>query len=309
MIYKITAFIPKGKVLTYNQLAKLAEIKNPRVVGNILHQNKDPKNIPCHRIVNSKGQVAKNFAFGGSKGQINKLLSDEVLVKNNQVDLVNHLWQPGKITILYLNLLKKYGEPGPWPWFLSSLSSSGQVPATPEEIAIGAILTQNTNWKNVEKAIDNLKQERVCAIREVNKLGESDYNKLKTLIRPAGFYNQKAHYLFGFCKYIIENFRTLENFFKLPLKEAREELLKLNGIGRETADTILLYAGRKPVFVIDVYTKRFAEKHNFSGDFSYDALQQLFTKSLPIKVRLYRDYHALIVRWGKENKARIENFL
>lgn len=86
-IYRAVSLIPKGKVATYGQVAELAGIKSPRAVGNVLHNNKDPENIPCHRVVNSQGKVAGNFAFGGARGQVDKLLSEGVEVKNNRVDL------------------------------------------------------------------------------------------------------------------------------------------------------------------------------------------------------------------------------
>lgn len=92
-IYKFTSLVPKGKVLTYGVLAELARIKSPRVVGNILHKNPNPENIPCHRIVDSKGQVAKNFAFGGAEGQIDKLASEGVSIEKKRVDLSKYLWK------------------------------------------------------------------------------------------------------------------------------------------------------------------------------------------------------------------------
>lgn len=157
------------------------------------------------------------------------------------------------------------------------------------------------------------------------------------MIRPSGFYNQKAERLFEFCRFVVEGYGSLDRFFKLPVKEAREKLLSINGIGKETADTILLYAGGKPVFVIDAYTKEFASTRNLfketdhdtavilgirqqvetpesdqvvdsgqarmteNAKLTYDSLQQFFTKNLPTSTKLYQDYHALIVRWGKEN--------
>ena len=93
-VYKIIALIPKGKVLTYGQVAHIAGIKSARAVGNILHENIDPENIPCHRVVNSEGKVAKNFAFGGEKGQIEKLVREGVIIDNNQIDLDRYIWKP-----------------------------------------------------------------------------------------------------------------------------------------------------------------------------------------------------------------------
>ena len=293
-VYKITSQIPRGKVATYGIIAKLSGTASPRAVGGLLHKNPDPKKIPCHRVVNSKGEVAENFAFGGKRGQIERLRREGVEINGGGLDLTKHLWHPNQLFLMYTGLLKKYGEPGPWPWW-------GQgKPHHREEIAFGAILTQNTSWRNVEKALENLKKEKVCTIRGIYKMGEADCHKLKTLIRPAGFYNQKADYLYGFCKYVVENAKSLENFFKSPVDVARERLLNLRGIGKETADTILLYVGDKPVFVIDAYTKRFVEKHKLKTNLNYDDLQNFFTKNLPQEVDFYQDFHALIVRWAKD---------
>jgi len=301
LVYKTTAFIPKGKVFTYSSLAKLAGIKSPRVVGSLLHKNTDPEKIPCHRIVNSKGAVAANYVFGGARQQIKKLRKEGVEITGGKISLSKYLWRPAKIFVLYLDLLKKYGEPGPWPWSPSSRSSSGQVPSTPDEIVVGAILTQNTNWRNVETALENLEAIGPITIEQIYSLGRGDFEKLKALVRPSGFYNQKADRLFSLSKYLIENFQGLRNFFKLPLKQARENLLAIKGIGKETADTILLYAGNEPAFVIDSYTKRFAREYKLCSELDYEALQKLFVESLPKNLRVYQDYHASIVKWGKEN--------
>ena len=291
IVYKITSFIPKGKVLTYSALAKIAGVKSPRVVGNILHQNPDPKVVPCHRVVNRREQVAENYAFGGARAQLRKLQKEGVEAIGGRVDLTKHLWRPSRVLSLYFELLRKYGEPGLWPWW------GEDKPCTREEIAIGAILTQNTNWKNVEKAISNLKRENIRLV----SFARGRLAKLKELIRPSGFYNQKAERLFRFSRFIVEGYGSLGKFFKLPASEAREKLLAINGIGKETADTILLYAGYKPVFVIDTYTKKFVKAYNLTKKTDYDALQKFFTENLPTDIKLYQDYHALIVRWGKEH--------
>lgn len=288
--------------MTYASIARLVGIKSPRKIGNILHANQEPEKIPCHRVVNSRGEVAKGFAFGGASVQRKILGKEGVSFKNGTVDLEKNLWQPSNLFILYFDLLKRYGEPGPWPWFIEGLSSSDQNLSTPDEIAIGSILTQNTSWKNVEKAIKNLKKERVCTIGGIYSLGKANFDKLKTLIRPSGYYNQKANRLFEFCKHIVCNYQSLRNFFKLSIEEARFRLLRIHGIGKETADTILLYAGNKPIFVIDAYTKKFAQRYKLKTKPSYDDLQKLFTESLPQNVKLYQDFHALIVRWGKAAK-------
>lgn len=101
-----------------------------------------------------------------------------------------------------------------------------------------------------------------------------------------------------------KNFTNLKNFFKLPFSEARQKLLLISGIGKETADTILLYAGNKPVFVIDAYTQKFAKAKNLNSDLDYDSLQNFFIKNLPKNVKLYQNYHALIIKWGKEKSKQ-----
>lgn len=298
LVYKILVFIPKGKVLTYGGLAELTGTpKGARTVGNILHRNPNAPKVPCHRVVTRDGRMGSNYGLGGPKAQEKRLKKEGIEITDGRVNLVRHLWSPPKAFCLYLRLLSVYGEPGPWPWF------EQDTPHTAEEIAIGAILTQNTNWKNVEKALRNLRANGACAIDGIYKLGAKNYSRLKELIRPSGYYNQKTKRLFGFCKFIIENHKTLKNF--LERKRAREELLALNGIGPETADTILLYGGNRPVFVIDAYTKRFAAHYKLTKHLSYNDLQKFFLKNLPKDAKLFQDYHALIVKWGKSNKQHV----
>jgi endonuclease-3 related protein len=200
---------------------------------------------------------------------------------------------------LFFQLLRQYGEPGPWPWFGSGHRH------TPEEIAIGAILTQNVSWRNVEIAINNLRQAKLNNLPRICQLGvQKNQKKLKQLIRPAGFYNQKAKYLFEFSKFITENFGSLSYFFKQSIPTARGQLLKVHGIGPETADTILLYVGAKPIFVIDAYTKKFIKHHRLRQNLQYHILQKFFMDNLPKNAKLYQDYHALIVKWGKGISVR-----
>jgi len=196
----------------------------------------------------------------------------------------------------YLSLLEKYGEPGGFwrKWCQRRKSKRDR-----EEIALGAILTQRTNWKNVELALNNLKRAKVISLKDIYRLGK---RSLAPLIRPSGFYKQKAGRIYQFCKFIIENYGTLGRFFKQDLVTCREELLKLPGIGPETADSILLYAGQKPIFVIDEYTRRFVKKHKISHNLSYNHLQDLFQKNLPPDIKIYQDFHAMIVLEGKGTK-------
>lgn len=169
------------------------------------------------------------------------------------------------------------------------------------EVIVEAILTQRTNWKNVEKAMDNLKEEMILEIKKFFETLKNDKEKIINLIKPAGFKNQKAIYLYNLFDYIFKQYQgslfkmETENHFKL-----RQDLLKINGIGPETADSILLYAFSKPVFVIDEYTRRFVRKYKISQEKNYYKLQNIFEENLPSDWRLYQRFHALIVIAGKE---------
>lgn len=312
LVYKLVSFIPQGKVLTYSHIAKFLRIRSARLVGQILHKNPNPKNIPCHRVVFSDGCLAKNYAFGGIKAQEKKLESEGVKfylltdrIQDRKVNLKQSQWQLTEVLRRYFFLVEKFGDPGPWPWF------GKDKPHTKDEVVIGAVLTQNTNWGNVEKALDNLRKNRASSLRAIYQLGKRDLNHLKQLIRPSGFYNQKGERLFSLSKFIIENYKSLDNFFKLPIQKARKLLLSLKGVGEETADTILLYAGEKPIFVIDAYTRMFVEKY-FGKEPSllgrikmvpYESLQKFFMDNLPADIKLFQDYHALIVRWAKMKRS------
>lgn len=316
LIYHLVSLIPKGKVLTYGQISQFLGVGSGRLVGQILHQNQNPK-IPCFKVVFCDGSLSDSYGFGGAKKQ-KEFLEDDGVIFNNyhlcngrcqdgKVDLKKCLWQPSMVLKLYFKLLKKFGFPGPWPWF-----SKGK-PATKEEIVIGAILTQNISWRNVEKALNNLRKRGLNTLFGIYILGKINFNDLKNLIKPSGFYNQKAEKLLNFASFIIENYSELQNFFLLPMEKAREKLLSQKGIGEETADTILLYAGEKPIFVVDNYTRRFIEKYFkniplWRGRLqvvSYQMLQKFFMDNLPQNIKLFQNYHALIVRWGKEKKLKV----
>lgn len=169
---------------------------------------------------------------------------------------------------------------------------------TPFEVMVGAVLTQNTNWGNVERAIANLKAARVL---HPKKLLELHPNALAKLIRPAGYFRVKTVRLRNFLKYFVERYGgSAKRMAARPLNELREDLLAVSGIGPETADSILLYALDKPVFVVDAYTKRILSRHGLCAeDDDYHALQEYFTDRLPEDVPLYNEYHALIVNCGK----------
>ena len=166
------------------------------------------------------------------------------------------------------------------------------------EIIIGAILTQNTAWANVEKAIGNLKREKVLSVSRLSGISEK---KLARLIRPSGYYNIKANRIKNFLRFLNTRYSgSIDKMFGSRLYKLREELLAVKGIGRETADSILLYAGNKPVFVVDAYTKRVFSRHGFiKEDADYEEAQSLFMDNLWKDKGLFNEFHALIVELGK----------
>jgi len=170
---------------------------------------------------------------------------------------------------------------------------------SPFEVAVGAFLTQNTNWNNVEKALANLKEAEALDLR---LLAEMPLPQLEQLIRPSGFFRQKAQRLQYFCCYVRDHHAgSLENLLMGDLNQARSELLALAGIGLETADSILLYAGGRPSFVIDSYTRRFLGRLGvLTGAEKYDDIRALFMAEVKQDVPLYQHYHALIVTHCKE---------
>ncbi len=188
---------------------------------------------------------------------------------------------------LFQRLYRHYGPQHWWP---------GE---TPFEVMVGAVLTQNTNWGNVSRAIDNLKQAKALSLPALLAL---PMEELARLIRPAGYYNLKARRLRNLLEMLAtEMDGRLERLWELPLDEARQRLLAVKGVGPETADSILLYAGQKPVFVVDAYTFRILGRHDLADEgMDYHDLQQRFMKHLPPETRLYNEYHALLVRLGKE---------
>jgi endonuclease-3 related protein len=169
---------------------------------------------------------------------------------------------------------------------------------TPFEIAVGAVLTQNTNWGNVEKAIQNLKKQGVLSSRGIHGLSVKE---LALLIKPAGYFNVKAKRLRSFLDFLMNEYHgRMENMAREDLTQLRPKLLGIHGIGPETADSILLYALEKPIFVIDAYTKRILSRHGImASDRSYAEFQELFQASLKRDLHLYNEYHALFVRVGK----------
>jgi len=185
------------------------------------------------------------------------------------------------IDMLYKNLFKAYGKQNWWPL-------SGKMPRF-DEVSIGAILTQNTNWNNVEKALKNLLNTGIYSLEDILN---TDDELLKKLIKPSGFYNQKAKRLKTFAK-------AVKNIKKENIN--REFLLSVNGVGKETADTILLYGLDRFVFVVDAYTKRLFFRLGIieSEKIDYDELRKLVEDSIPKDLEVYKEFHALIVEHCK----------
>jgi endonuclease-3 related protein len=203
---------------------------------------------------------------------------------------------------LYDFLLNTFGYQHWWP--VDEQYHKNQKSDPRFEIIVGAILTQNTAWTNVEKALGNLKKHKVLTIHTIAYIEEE---KLKTMIQPSGFFNQKAERLKHFATYIEKKYHeNLLNFFSRDTSEIRHELLSLQGIGPETADSILLYAGNHPVFVVDSYTKRICQRIPLPiSNESYDDIQHFFENELkstiPKKelVPTYKEFHALLVELAK----------
>jgi len=193
------------------------------------------------------------------------------------------------MTLLLEIYHKLYTTFGPQHWWPGDSSF---------EVAVGAVLTQNTNWGNVEKAILNLKRKGVLSAKALHEMQRDD---LAALIRPAGYYNVKAGRLKSFIAFLMEEAHgSMKVLKKGTLQELRKKLLDVNGIGQETADSILLYALEKPAFVIDAYTKRVLSRHGIlEQERSYEDFQELFLSSLKREVWLFNEYHALFVRVGK----------
>jgi endonuclease III related protein len=165
------------------------------------------------------------------------------------------------------------------------------------EIMVGAVLTQNTAWTNVERAIANLKRANALA---PEKILTAHPKRLASWLRPSGYFNVKAKRLKAMCRWLIEQ-GGVRRLATRPTPELREALLSVNGIGPETADDILLYAFERPVFVIDAYTHRIFERLGLSnGDEDYETMRQMFETTLAADVPLFNEYHALIVMHGKD---------
>jgi endonuclease-3 related protein len=208
---------------------------------------------------------------------------------------------PGETAVLkeYFNVL--YDAYGPQHWWPGRSRF---------EVIVGAILTQSTSWTNVESAIRNLRAARLLTPRAIN---DAPLDKLARLVRPSGYFRQKAKKLKAFVHFLAFNHSgSLARMFRTPTALLRNQLLSIHGIGPETADSILLYAGKHPVFVIDAYTRRILERHGIAASkHSYEDLRSLFESNLHRDPQLFNEFHALIVHTGKhfcrKSKALCDN--
>jgi endonuclease III related protein len=166
------------------------------------------------------------------------------------------------------------------------------------EVIVGAILTQNTSWTNVVGAISNL---RDAGLLSPSAMGKTPSRRLERLVRSSGYFRQKARKLKAFCEFLrVEFGGSLKRMFETPTIVLREKLLGVFGIGPETADSILLYAGEQPVFVVDAYTKRMLSRHGWTQENTkYDDVRWMFEREFPGDVKRFNEFHALIVNAGK----------
>lgn len=193
---------------------------------------------------------------------------------------------PARLFDIYTALFDHFGPQHWWPG------------DTPFEIMVGAVLTQNTAWTNVSRAIANLRDADLLRFDAVLALPTAE---LARFIRPAGYYNLKAKRLHNLLARIASEHGDLDAFLGQDTKALRESLLAINGIGPETADSIALYAAGKPLFVIDAYTHRILNRHGLAPEEAdYHSLQKRFMDELPSDPRLFNEFHALLVRLGKE---------
>ena len=200
---------------------------------------------------------------------------------------------------IYKYLFRKYGKQFWWPLSKGNLETKHHN-GKPEtdldkfEIIVGAILTQNTTWTNVEKAIFNLNKAKIL---DPKKMAITDEKKIGELIKPAGYFNQKAKRIKFMAEYFIKN----PDFLNKEIPELRKKLLAINGIGPETADSIILYAAQKPSFVIDTYTKRIFSRLLNKNFKTYDEWKCFFENNLEKDTKMFNEYHALIVEHAKRH--------
>ena len=255
--------IPYGKTISYKQLAtQLANPKACRAVGSANGKNPIALIIPCHRVIGSNGSLT-GYAHGLKVKHT--LLSAEKI--NRVYNVLNHYY-------------------GPLNWWPAKDSY---------EVMVGAILTQNTSWSNVEKAINNFNQNITPHL-----IMQMPLSELAEVIKSSGYYNQKAKKLKALTEWFERYNFDIMNTQSKTTSMLRTELLNIFGVGKETADCILTYALKKPSFIIDTYTKRFLSRLGFEVPKEYDDIQKLFEQSINKDLYMYNQYHALIVKHSTE---------
>ncbi len=234
----------------------------------------------AHLLVNRVRREAEFQGAGGGGRKAGKAVVGEAREQGTESSATD-------LMRIYEALYAHYGPQHWWP---------GE---TLFEVMVGAILTQNTNWQNVEKAIANLKAEKALTPQSINAMQETE---LAELIRPSGYFNIKAGRLKAFIAYFLDRYGgSIARMKRADCEGLRAELLAVNGIGPETADSILLYALGCPTFVVDAYTKRIFSRHGFFPESSdYHEVQKFFADRIPKDVQLYNEYHALIVKLAKD---------
>ncbi len=215
--------------------------------------------------------------------------------------------RPDAAAQVFEGLLRHFGPQGWWPVtnpgekapvYSRRFTREGLSPAQQFEVAVGAILTQNTAWTNVARALERLHSAKALS---VGAIGRMPLPKLYKLIRSSGYFRQKARRLKNLARFLSVHWGgRLDRFLDRPTETVRPQLLALNGVGPETADSILLYAGRHPVFVVDAYTRRIGRRLGIFSTQDYDEVQRYFMTRLRPSLPLYREYHALLVALGKE---------
>ncbi|PWI32174.1 hypothetical protein DI392_15955 [Vibrio albus] len=261
-VWKALTHIPYGQSASYKEIA--IAVGNPdssRAVGMANNKNPLPIIIPCHRVIGSNRKLT-GYAFG--------LPAKQQLL---ELELINAVFD---------RLKRYYGE---FPWWEAE---------SPYEVMIGAVLTQNTNWKNVEMALDNLRGQMIPEAIE-----QMPDNELAERIRPSGFYNQKLVRLKALTHWFKRYGYDIEKLRHTEKGVLRKELLAISGVGPETADSILVYAIDKPSFVIDAYTMRIFSRIGLDIPEDYHVYQKVITRALPEDPKLYAYYHALLVEHAK----------
>lgn len=237
-------------------------------------------------VAQNGGNIPTRTRSGGRAGVSSVLRSAGAPISTQISHAQGSGRQSGELLRYYELMSAAFGPMNWWP------------AKTPFEVIVGAILTQSTSWGNVELAIENLRTERMLTPSAILKVRTS---KLAALVRPSGYFRQKAKKLKAFAQFLKREYDgSLKRMFHTPTFVLREKLLLVHGIGPETADSILLYAGNHPVFVVDAYTHRIFSRHGITGERpEYETVRARFEGELPRSVQLWNEFHALIVNTGK----------